>query len=157
MKSHARKRLVAVVGFDGISAFHLSVPCMVFADALPEGSPFEVVVCAAEKGTVRTRTGFGLTDLAPLSVLKRADAIVVPSWRDVDEAAPGPCSRLCARRTHAVHKSSACAWGLMCWRKQDCWMGAERPHIGSTPSPLRNVFRASTSMLTCSMWKTAMC
>lgn len=90
MKSHTRKTLVAVVAFDGISAFHLSVPCMVFADALPEGSPYEVVVCAAERGAVRASTGFGLTDLASLSVLKSADAIVVPSWRDVDEPAPTP-------------------------------------------------------------------
>lgn len=88
MKSKPGKRLVAVVAFDRISAFHLSVPCMVFEDALPEGSPFEVVVCAAETGDLRTRTGFGLTGLAPLSVLKKADAIVVPSWRDVGEAAP---------------------------------------------------------------------
>jgi transcriptional regulator GlxA family with amidase domain len=88
MKPQPGKRLVAVVAFDRISAFHLSVPCMVFDDALPEGSPFEVVVCAAEPGVLRTRTGFGLTDLAPLSVLKKADAIVVPSWRDVEEEAP---------------------------------------------------------------------
>jgi transcriptional regulator GlxA family with amidase domain len=88
MKSRPGKWLVAVVAFDRISAFHLSVPCMVFGDALPDDSPFEVVVCAAEAGTLRTRTGFGLTDLAPLSVLKKADAIVVPSWRDVHEPAP---------------------------------------------------------------------
>lgn len=80
--------VVAVVAFDRISAFHLSVPCMVFADALPEDNPFEVVVCAAEEGELRTRTGFGLTDLAPLSVLRRADAVIVPSWRDVNEPAP---------------------------------------------------------------------
>lgn len=88
MKTLAHKRLVAVVAFDGISAFHLSVPCMVFADALPEGSPFEVVVCAAEGRAVRTLTGFGLADLAPVSVLKRADVIVVPSWRNVDQPVP---------------------------------------------------------------------
>lgn len=88
MKSPPRKWVVAVVAFDRISAFHLSVPCMVFGDALPQGSAFEVVVCAAEAGPLRTRTGFGLTDLAPLSALRKADAIVVPSWRDVDEPAP---------------------------------------------------------------------
>lgn len=88
MKSKPDKCLIAVVAFDRISAFHLSVPCMVFGDALPQDSPFEVVVCAAETGTLRTRTGFGLTDLAPISVLKKADAIIVPSWRDVDEPAP---------------------------------------------------------------------
>jgi transcriptional regulator GlxA family with amidase domain len=80
--------LLAVIAFDQISAFHLSVPCMVFDDASPEGGTFEVLVCGAEPGILRTRTGFGLTDLAPLSVLKRADTIVVPSWRDVDEAVP---------------------------------------------------------------------
>lgn len=88
MKSQAAKWLVAVVAFDRISAFHLSVPCMVFGDALADDSPVEVVVCAAEPGALRTRTGFGLTDLASLSVLKKADAIVVPSWRDVHEPAP---------------------------------------------------------------------
>lgn len=88
MKSPPARRLVAVIAFDRISAFHLSVPCMVFDDAYPNGGPFDVVVCAAEPGLIRTRTGFGLTDLAPLSVLQRADAIVVPSWRDVDEAVP---------------------------------------------------------------------
>ncbi|HMO48681.1 MAG TPA: helix-turn-helix domain-containing protein [Rubrivivax sp.] len=88
MKSPAARWRVAVVAFDRISSFHLSVPCMVFSDALPDDSPFEVVVCAAEAGTLRTRTGFGLTDLAPLAVLKKADAVVVPSWRDVDEPVP---------------------------------------------------------------------
>lgn len=79
---------MAVVAFDRISAFHLSVPCMVFGDAFEEDGPFQVVVCAAEPGTLRTRTGFGLTDLASLAVLKRANAVVVPSWRDVNQDAP---------------------------------------------------------------------
>jgi transcriptional regulator GlxA family with amidase domain len=89
MVSRSDRFLVAVVAYDRISAFHLSVPCMVLGESLPGGGPFEVVVCAAEPGTLRTRTGFGLTDLAPLSMLKKADAIVVPAWRDVDEPAPG--------------------------------------------------------------------
>lgn len=77
-----------MIAFEGITAFHLAVPCMVFGDALPPGSPFEVIVCAAERGTLRTRTGFGLTDLAPLSAAKTADAIIVPSWRHVDDPVP---------------------------------------------------------------------
>jgi transcriptional regulator GlxA family with amidase domain len=80
--------LVAVVAFDGISPFHLSVPCMVFGDALGTGSPFEVVVCAAEPGPLKTTAGFSLADLAPLTALRKADVIVVPSWRDVDERPP---------------------------------------------------------------------
>lgn len=100
MNTPARQRLVVVVAFDGISAFHLSVPCMVFSDALPEGSPFNVLVCAAEGGPVRTRTGFGLNELAPLSVLRKADVIVVPSWRDVDQAVPQPLLKA-LRAAHA--------------------------------------------------------
>ena len=51
-------------------------------------SPFEVVVCAAEPVPLTTTAGFSLSDLAPLSTLKKADAIVVPSWRDVGERPP---------------------------------------------------------------------
>lgn len=77
-----------MVAFDRINPFHLSVPCIVFGEARPTGSPFEVVVCAAEPGPLRTTAGFGLTGLAPLSVLKKAQAIVVPSWRDVADRPP---------------------------------------------------------------------
>jgi transcriptional regulator GlxA family with amidase domain len=88
MKSLTNRCRVAVVAFDRISAFHLSVPCMVFGDAMPADSGFELVVCSAEAGPVRTSAGFGLTGLATLSALKKADVIVVPSWRDVNESAP---------------------------------------------------------------------
>lgn len=95
-----RKCLVAVVAFDRISAFHLSVPCMVFGDALREDSPFQVVVCAGGPGPLRTRTGFGLTGLAPLSTLRKADVVIVPSWRDVEEPAP-PRLLQALREAHA--------------------------------------------------------
>lgn len=55
---------------------------------MPADSGFELVVCSAEAGPVRTSAGFGLTGLATLSALKKADVIVVPSWRDVNESAP---------------------------------------------------------------------
>ncbi|MDY0746827.1 helix-turn-helix domain-containing protein [Paucibacter sp. R3-3] len=88
MPARPPKTLVAIVAFDGISPFHLSVPCIVFGDAMGGASPFEVVVCASEPAPLRTTANFSLSDLAPLSVLKRADAIVVPSWRDVQERPP---------------------------------------------------------------------
>ena len=80
--------LVAVVVFEGISPFHLSVPCIVFGDAQGGDSRFEVVVCAAEPGPLKTTAGFSLADLAPLAVLRKADVVIVPSWRDVDERPP---------------------------------------------------------------------
>src|SRR5690349_19112431 len=80
--------LVAVVVFEGISPFHLSVPCIVFGDAQATDSGFKVVVCAAEPGPLKTTAGFSLADLAPLAVLRKADVVIVPSWRDVDERPP---------------------------------------------------------------------
>ena len=88
MAASSSKTRVAVVAFDGISPFHLSVPCIVLGDAPGGDSPFEVVVCAAEPAPLRTTAGFSLSDLAPLAALKRAHAIVVPSWRDVNERPP---------------------------------------------------------------------
>jgi transcriptional regulator GlxA family with amidase domain len=88
MSRGSPRTLVTVVAFDGISPFHLSVPCIVFGDAMGGDSPFEVVVCAAEPAPLRTTAGFSLSDLAPLSAMKKADAIIVPSWRDVNERPP---------------------------------------------------------------------
>jgi transcriptional regulator GlxA family with amidase domain len=88
MPASSSKTRVAVVAFDGISPFHLSVPCIVFGDALGEDSLFEVVVCATEPAPLKTTAGFSLSDLAPLGALKKADAVVVPSWRNVNERPP---------------------------------------------------------------------
>ena len=51
---------VAVVAFDGISPFHLSVPCMVFGPDMagPGVPPFGLQVCASEPGPLRTTAGF---------------------------------------------------------------------------------------------------
>lgn len=81
MTSSASRYLVAVIAFERVIPFHLSVPCIVF-DAVPDDNPFDVVVCAGETGPLRTSAGFGLTDLAPLDVLEQADVLVVPGWRD---------------------------------------------------------------------------
>ena len=65
MLASSPKTRIAVVAFDGISPFHLSVPCMVFGDALGGESPFELVVCAAEPPPLKTTAGFSLS-AAPL-------------------------------------------------------------------------------------------
>lgn len=88
MPETPQKTRVAVVAFDGISPFHLSVPCMVFGDAMGADSPFDVVVCTADPLPLKTTAGFSLSDLAPLGAMKKANAIVVPSWRDVNERPP---------------------------------------------------------------------
>ncbi|MDA8256936.1 MAG: helix-turn-helix domain-containing protein [Betaproteobacteria bacterium] len=86
MQSHA----VAVVAFDRISPFHLSVPCLVFGESRPGASPFEVSVCAAEKGPLRTTAGFSVAVNHRLEALEKAQTVIVPSWRDPHERPPQP-------------------------------------------------------------------
>lgn len=83
-------RVVAVVAFDGISPFHLSVPCAVFGeDRTAGGVPrYEVLVCSADPGPIRTSAGFSIAGSRPLTALRRAATVIVPSWRDPLEAPP---------------------------------------------------------------------
>ncbi|MFC6839397.1 GlxA family transcriptional regulator [Xanthomonas theicola] len=89
---------IAVVAFDRISPFHLSVPCLVFDPRPAAGLPaFELRVCAAEPGPLRTDAGFAVQPAG----LDGADTVIVPSWRDPGEPAPALlCQAL--RRAHAA-------------------------------------------------------
>lgn len=80
---------IAVVAFDRISPFHLSVPCLVFERQPGTGMPaFELRVCAAEAGPLRTEAGFAIQAEHGLEGLAGADTVIVPSWRSVEEPAP---------------------------------------------------------------------
>ena len=93
--------VVAVVAFDGISPFHLSVPCLVFGEDRSDLGvpPFELRVCAAEAGPLRSSAGFDITTRHGLAALKQADIVIVPSWRDTTEAAP-PALLAALRQAH---------------------------------------------------------
>jgi transcriptional regulator GlxA family with amidase domain len=81
---------VAVVAFDGISPFHLSVPCLVFGEDRSEIGvpPFRLLVCATLKGRLRTSAGFDIEVVHDLAALRRAAIVIVPSWRDTAERPP---------------------------------------------------------------------
>jgi len=83
-------RSVAIVAFDGISPFHLSVPCAVFGeDCNTRGvRRIELMVCAADAGPLRTSAGFSIHAEHGLEALAAADIIIVPSWRSIDDAPP---------------------------------------------------------------------
>ncbi|MEG3002678.1 MAG: helix-turn-helix domain-containing protein [Comamonas sp.] len=102
--------LVAVMAFDRISPFHLSVPCMVLGEdrALSQQPWFALRVCAAEPGPLRSSAGFGLECAYGLEALAEADIVIVPSWRDVAESPPQ--ALLDALRT--AHGRGACVVGL---------------------------------------------
>jgi len=82
--------VVAVVAFDGISPFHLSVPCLVFGEdrsaiGVP---PFRLLVCATRRGRLHTSAGFDIEVAHDLAALRRAEIVIVPSWRDTTERPP---------------------------------------------------------------------
>lgn len=102
------RHVIAVVAFDQVIPFHLSVPCLVFGEGLPEANPFEIIVCAGEPGPLRTTAGFRLAGLAPLTALRDADTIIVPGWREALD--PPPPRLLTALRT--AHARGARIVGL---------------------------------------------
>ena len=86
LAAHALDRapIVAVVAFDGISPFHLSVPCIVFGDDFSAGGlpRFDLRVCAAAPGTLRTTAGFTMNAPHGLEAIAAADIVIVPTWSD---------------------------------------------------------------------------
>lgn len=80
------KRLttVAVVAFDGISPFHLSVPCMVFGSDFsgPDLPRFHLLVCGENPGPLSTTAGFSIDVTHGLAALAKAHTVIVPSWHD---------------------------------------------------------------------------
>lgn len=89
--AHSPGRLrVAVIAFDDITPFHLSVPCLIFGGNLrdPGVTSFEVLVCAAGEAPLRTTAGFTITTQCDLAALDAADLVVMPSWHDDCREAP---------------------------------------------------------------------
>jgi len=82
--------IIAVIAFDRISPFHLSVPCAVFGEDRREaGVPqFELLVCGFDKGALTTSAGFSLIGIQGLRKTATAGTVIVPSWRDPREEPP---------------------------------------------------------------------
>jgi len=94
--------VVAVVAFEGISPFHLSVPCIVFGEDYRAGGVprFDVRVCACGAGMLATSAGFGIAAPHGLEALDAADIVIVPSWGNV-LAAPDEALNAALRRAYA--------------------------------------------------------
>lgn len=77
---------VAVVAFDGMSMFHLSVPIAIFQDAAQfESQLFNLKVCAdfrdsTEKHKIKTANRLSFDIEHDISVIDSADIVIVPSW-----------------------------------------------------------------------------
>ncbi|MCW5667415.1 MAG: helix-turn-helix domain-containing protein [Piscinibacter sp.] len=92
---------IAVLAFDGISPFHLSVPCLVFGENRAElGVPgWPLAVCSERRGPLRSSAGFSLQPTHGLRTLEAAGLVIVPSWRDTTERPPEAVLRA-LRRAH---------------------------------------------------------
>lgn len=82
--------VIAVLAFNRISPFHLSVPCVVFGDRHPGLPAFDLRVCADEPGPLGTTAGFAVEVGHGLEAIAAADTVIVPSWRDPAERPSAP-------------------------------------------------------------------
>jgi transcriptional regulator GlxA family with amidase domain len=96
--------------FEGMSAFHLSVPCLIFGqDRRALGLPkFDFKIVAAEAGEMRTDVGFLIPCEKDLPAVETADIVIIPSWGDI--AAP-PTKEL-GNALRAAHANGAGVAGL---------------------------------------------
>tara|TARA_R110002167_G_scaffold204404_2_gene408485 strand:- start:17191 stop:18180 length:990 start_codon:yes stop_codon:yes gene_type:complete len=81
---------VAVLAFEGVSLFHLSVPGMVFGiKPAPSGlPPYEVRYCAPTPGRIRSDQGIEIEVPDGLGVMAKADIVIVPAWNHPEHVAP---------------------------------------------------------------------
>jgi transcriptional regulator GlxA family with amidase domain len=101
---------IAIIAFDGITPFHLSVPSLVFSSphSDSDAASFEVQVCAADPTPLRTTAGFDISTAFGLKALNTADIVIMPSWHD--DCRPAPEALLQALRK--AHKRGARVVGL---------------------------------------------
>lgn len=87
-----RSNTIAVIAFEGISPFHLTVPYVVFGeDRRDLGMPrHELLVCGVGKRRLKTSAGFIVETSHGLKAVERASTVIVPSWRNPEEPVPKP-------------------------------------------------------------------
>ncbi|CAB3762204.1 GlxA family transcriptional regulator [Paraburkholderia humisilvae] len=93
---------IAVIAYEGISAFHLSVPCVVFGDDLLKlGVPrYNVVLCAEKPGPIPTMSDFDIAIRRDLTALESAHTVIMPAWRDTTQP-PSDALLTALRAAHA--------------------------------------------------------
>jgi transcriptional regulator GlxA family with amidase domain len=98
---------VAVIAFDGMTPFHLSVPCLVFGSGPGARSSFALRVCGLDGAMLETTAGFGIRPGHGLDGLEDADIVVMPAWHD--DCRPAPPALLDAlRQAHGACVMALC-------------------------------------------------
>ena len=86
---------VAVLAFEGVSLFHLSVPGIVFGvEPRPNGlPPYDVRYCTFTPGRVRSDQGIEIEVSDGLEAMAKADIVVVPAWSHPESVPPQALTR----------------------------------------------------------------
>ena len=82
-------RVVALC-LEGVVAFDLAAPAQAFSVAASAGGEphYEFSTCSLDGGELTSTTGFGVVPGGDISLLKRADTVVVPAYFDVFSRPP---------------------------------------------------------------------
>ncbi|MFY8328399.1 GlxA family transcriptional regulator [Pseudoalteromonas sp. ZZD1] len=104
------KHKIAIITYDNISLFHLSIPCSIFGEDIERIGikPYHVMVCAQNKGAVPTLSGFPITIEQDFTVLETADTIIIPGWYNPDT----PVSQTLLTALRCAHNRGARMVGL---------------------------------------------
>jgi AraC family transcriptional activator FtrA len=86
---------VAALAYDRLCTFEFGCTVELFALPRPELDVpwYDFAVCAAEPGPIRAMGGIVVEVSHSLRLLERADTIIIPGWRDADEAPPADLLR----------------------------------------------------------------
>lgn len=81
---------VVALAYDGLCTFEFGCTVELFALNRPELGVrwYDFAVCSAERGTLRAAGGIEVRVPNSPALLDKADTIVIPGWRDADEAPP---------------------------------------------------------------------
>ncbi|TFW27237.1 transcriptional regulator FtrA [Duganella callida] len=87
-----KKHLVVALAYDRLCTFEFGCTVELFALERPELGVdwYDFAVCAVEPGPIRAAGGITIQAPYAPELLRRADTIVIPGWRDADEAPPPP-------------------------------------------------------------------
>lgn len=100
--STSSEHKIAIITYDGISLFHLSIPCTIFSEDVDKVGTrqYKVIVCTENPGMVQTLSGFPIEIRDNFSAMDTADTIIVPAWCD-PEVHPSEVLLDALRRAHA--------------------------------------------------------
>jgi AraC family transcriptional regulator, transcriptional activator FtrA len=102
--------VVAVVAYDGVSAFELGFTLEVFGLSQMGPDWYRVVVCAERPGQpLKANEGLKVIADTGLSALARADTIIVPGSREIVEASPVLLDALKREHRRGARVASICA------------------------------------------------